>query len=139
VALHKSLLLDSGQVFSHWNLGRIALASGDPESALVEFDHEPHEEIRLVGTAIAVFAQGRKTDSDIPLTVLEQRYANSNPADIAMVYAYRGEKDKAFAWLERAYKERDPACILVKAEPLFANLRADPRYQSFLHRMNLPA
>ena len=40
---------------------------------------------------------------------------------------------------ERAFKERDPACILVKAEPLFANLRDDPRYQTFLRRMNLPA
>jgi len=139
VALHKALLIDSGEVFSHWNLGRIALASGDAPSALVEFDHEPHEEIRLVGTALAVFAQGRKADSDIPLTVLEQRYASSNPANIAMVYAYRGEKDKAFAWLERAFKERDPACILVKAEPLFASLRSDPRYAAFLQRMNLQA
>jgi len=137
VALHKALLIDSGEAFSHWNLGRIALAGGDAASALMEFDHEPHEEIRLVGTAIAVFAEGRKTDSDIPLTVLEQRYASSNPAHIAMVYAYRGEKDKAFAWLDRAFKARDPACILVKAEPMFANLHSDPRYAAFLHRMNL--
>ena len=139
VALHKALLIDSGQVFAHWNLGRIVLASGDPASALVEFDHEPHEEMRLVGTSIAVFAEGRKADSDIPLTVLEQRYASTNPADIAMVYAYRGDKDKAFAWLDRALKERDPACILVKAEPFFAKLRDDPRYAAFLRKMNLPA
>ena len=139
VVLHKALLTDSGQVFAHWNLGRIVLASGDPASALVEFNHEPHEEIRLVGTSIAVFAEGRKADSDIPLTVLEQRYASTNPADIAMVYAYRGDKDKAFAWLDRAVKERDPACILVKAEPFFAKLRDDPRYTDFLRKMNLPA
>jgi TolB-like protein/DNA-binding winged helix-turn-helix (wHTH) protein/tetratricopeptide (TPR) repeat protein len=139
VALHKALLIDSGQVFSHWYLGRIALASGDPAAALAEIDHEPHEEIRLVGTAISVFAQGRRADSDIPLTVLEQKFAKVNPTDIAMVYAYRGERDKAFAWLDRAYKERDPACVLVKAEPLFDNLRADPRYESFLRRMKLPA
>jgi tetratricopeptide (TPR) repeat protein len=138
VVLHKALLIDSDQVFSHWNLGRISLASGDAASALVEFDHEPHEEMRLVGTALATFAEGRKTDADIPLAVLQQRYASSNPADIAMVYSYRGEIDKAFSWLERAYKERDPACILVKAEPLFANLRADARYAAFLRKMNLP-
>jgi TolB-like protein/DNA-binding winged helix-turn-helix (wHTH) protein len=139
VALHKALLIDSGQVFSHWFLGRIALASGDPAAALAEIDHEPHEEIRLVGTAISVFAQGRKADSDIPLRVLEQKFAAMNPTDIAMVYAYRGEKDKAFAWLDRGYKERDPACILVKAEPLFENLRTDPRYEEFLRKMKLPA
>jgi TolB-like protein/DNA-binding winged helix-turn-helix (wHTH) protein/tetratricopeptide (TPR) repeat protein len=139
VALHKALLIDSGQVFSHWYLGRIALASGDPGAALAEIDHEPHEEVRLVGTAIAVYAQGRKADSDIPLRVLEQKFASANPTDIAMVYAYRGEADKAFAWLDRAYKERDPACVLVKAEPLFENIRNDPRYDAFLHRMKLPA
>jgi TolB-like protein/DNA-binding winged helix-turn-helix (wHTH) protein/tetratricopeptide (TPR) repeat protein len=139
VALHKALLIDSSQLFSHWYLGRIALASGDPEAALAEIDHEPFEEIRLVGTSIAVFAQGRKVDSDIPLRVLEQKFAKLNPADIAMVYAYRGDKDKAFAWLDRAFVERDPACVLVKAEPLFDKLRDDPRYESFLHRMRLPA
>jgi TolB-like protein/DNA-binding winged helix-turn-helix (wHTH) protein/lipoprotein NlpI len=138
VALHKALLLDPGRVFAHAYLGRIALASGDAASALVEFDHEPDERSRLAGTGIGVFAQGRKADSDIPLRVLEQRYAESNPADIAMVYAYRGEKDKAFAWLERAYLERDPACVLVKAEPLFEHLRTDPRYEQFVRRMKFP-
>jgi TolB-like protein/DNA-binding winged helix-turn-helix (wHTH) protein/tetratricopeptide (TPR) repeat protein len=137
VALHKALLLDPGRVFSHGFLGKIALAGGDPASALVEFDHEPDERTRLAGTAIGAFAQGRKADSEIPLRVLEQRYAESNPADIAMVYAYRGEKDKAFAWLDRAYDGRDPACVLIQAEPLFGALRSDPRYAQFVRRMKL--
>jgi TolB-like protein/DNA-binding winged helix-turn-helix (wHTH) protein len=139
VLLQKALILDAGESYSHWNLARIGLASGDAEAALVELGHEPDEEIRLVGTAIAVFALGRKADSDIPLTVLQQKYAKTNPADIAMVYAYRGERDQAFAWLDRAYKEHDPACGLVRAEPLFQNIRSDPRYASFLQRMNLSA
>jgi TolB-like protein/DNA-binding winged helix-turn-helix (wHTH) protein/Tfp pilus assembly protein PilF len=138
VLLQKALILDAGETYSHWNLARIGLASGDPEAALVELSHEPDEEIRLVGTAIAVFAQGRKADSDIPLTVLQQKYSKTNPADIAMVFAFRGETDQAFAWLERAYAEHDPNCGLVKAEPLFQKIRSDPRYEAFLHRMNLP-
>jgi TolB-like protein/DNA-binding winged helix-turn-helix (wHTH) protein/lipoprotein NlpI len=139
VLLQKALLLDAGETYAHWNLARIGLASGDPEAALVELGHEPDEEIRLTGTAIALFALGRKADSDIPLTVLEQRYSKSNPADIAMVHAFRGERDLAFTWLDRAYQDHDPGCGLLKSEPLFENIRADARYANFLQRLHLPA
>jgi tetratricopeptide (TPR) repeat protein len=139
VVLQKALILDSGEAYSHWNLGRIALASGDTQSALRELDHEPHEEIRLVGRAIALFALGRKTDADTTLAELERKYAKVNPADIAMVHAYRGDNDQAFAWLDRSYKDRDPDCVYVKTEALFQNIRSDPRYEVFLRKMKFPA
>ncbi|HYT24277.1 MAG TPA: hypothetical protein VEW05_29060, partial [Candidatus Polarisedimenticolia bacterium] len=57
---------------------------------------------------------------------------------LAEVYAYLGEKDHAFAWLEKAYKERDGAFPGLKVEPLWDNIRPDPRFQDLVRRVGLP-
>ena len=55
----------------------------------------------------------------------------------AQLYARVGDKDKAFAWLERAYLERDALLILIKVDPVWDDLRVDPRFENLLHRMGL--
>jgi serine/threonine-protein kinase len=57
---------------------------------------------------------------------------------IAEVRAFRGEKDEAFAWLERAYALRDPGLTEMKGDPLLRGLEADPRYAALLKKMRLP-
>ena len=58
---------------------------------------------------------------------------------IAEVYAFRGEADKAFEWLGRAYDERDPGLPPhLKGDPLLKNIRHDPRYNALLEKMRLP-
>jgi hypothetical protein len=61
-----------------------------------------------------------------------------DPALIAGNYAAIGEKDKAFAWLEKACAEKSAWLLYVKADPTFVSLRSDPRYADLLHRMGLP-
>ncbi len=56
---------------------------------------------------------------------------------IAEVYAWRGEKQKAFEWLERAYRQRDAGVVSMKADPLFKSLRGDPRFDAMLRKINL--
>ena len=53
------------------------------------------------------------------------------------MYALLGEKDQAFEWLERAYREYDSWMFQIH-DPLWDSLRSDPRYQDLLRRMNLP-
>ena len=55
-----------------------------------------------------------------------------------MVYAYRGEADKALAWLDRAYSQKDVELYWIKGTPGLKNLNSDPRYKAFLRRMKLP-
>ena len=57
---------------------------------------------------------------------------------IAQVYAWRGEKDKALQWLERAYRQQDGGLADSKAEPTFASLRSDPRFAALLRKLNFP-
>lgn len=59
------------------------------------------------------------------------------PTLMAGVYALAGEKDAAFAWLDKAIDARDGWIALIKIQPAYDNLRADPRFTKVLERMNL--
>jgi TolB-like protein/class 3 adenylate cyclase len=61
-----------------------------------------------------------------------------SPNAVAVGYAMIGETDEAFAWLERAYRERDPAMFAFKSHPLFDPLRSDPRYDDLVRRIGFP-
>ena len=54
------------------------------------------------------------------------------------MYAWRGEKDGAIEWLERARVQRDGGLILLKVDPLLRNLHGDPRYVALLKKIGLP-
>ena len=49
-----------------------------------------------------------------------------------------GEIDRAIEWLERGYIERDHDMVHLGVAPHSPELRADPRFQDLLRRMNLP-
>ena len=57
---------------------------------------------------------------------------------IAFFYAGRGDADRAFVWLDRAYRQRDGGLEVLKTEPRFKNLRKDPRFAQLLRKLNLP-
>ncbi len=52
--------------------------------------------------------------------------------------AQLGEKEEALAWLEKAYRERDPWLMDINVRAEFDSLRDDPRFQDLLRRMNFP-
>ena len=61
-----------------------------------------------------------------------------DPAWIAESHALLGEKDLAFAWLEKAFVERSAQIMYLKVSPGFDSLRSDSRYADLLRRMGLP-
>ena len=62
----------------------------------------------------------------------------TSPCDIASFYAVLGDRERAFEWLERAYREHDPGIITLKAELMFDSLRSDPRFADLLRRVGFP-
>jgi TolB-like protein len=124
----------AGQYF----LGEALMLQGHLEAALAEFQKETVDDGRLEGSAMALFAAGRKAESDSQLAEAIRRNGTSWPSETARTYAFRGEKDRAFEWLDRAYELRDPDIYTFKGDPLFKNLEDDPRYKAFLRKMNLP-
>jgi tetratricopeptide (TPR) repeat protein len=59
------------------------------------------------------------------------------PYLFAQIYARLGERDQAFAWLEKAYEERSMRMLLFHADPVLDDLRSDPRYSELLRKINL--
>ncbi len=61
-----------------------------------------------------------------------------SPYQIAEVYGWRGEKEQAFEWAERAFEERDMSLTWLKIDTDFRSLRGDARYRALVRKMNLP-
>jgi TolB-like protein/Tfp pilus assembly protein PilF len=136
-ALQKVLDLNPLAAYVHLTLSEILIAEGKPQQALAAIEKEPSEWEKLTGQVLAYHALGREQDSNAALAILIAKYSTGGAYQIAEAYAYRGESDKSFAWLERAYEQRDAGLPEIKTDPLFKNLRHDPRYTEFLKKMRL--
>jgi adenylate cyclase len=137
-AFRRVLQISPTFVSAHFELGRVLLARGQLRDALGEMEQEsPEPESgRTAGLAIVYYALGRRTDSDAALRRLEAESGEDWPFGMAETYAFRGEADKAFQWLDRAYSHKDEL-ELMKGDPMFEKISEDPRYKAFLRKMNL--
>jgi tetratricopeptide (TPR) repeat protein len=138
-AFRRILQISPTFVSAHFELGRVLLARAHLSDALREMEQEsPEPESgRTAGLAMVYYALGRRTDSDAALRRLEAESGEDWPFGMAETYAFRGEADKAFQWLDRAYAHKDEL-ELIKGDPMFEKIDRDPRYKAFLRKMNLP-
>ncbi len=71
-----------------------------------------------------------------------QEFASENETfdtvQMALIYAQLGERDKAFEFLERAYKGHSTVLVWLKVLPEFDSLRGDPRFDDLMRRVGLP-
>ncbi len=122
-------------------LAAIDLLQGHAAKALVAIEKVPGEVDRLMLVSIAQHEMGHARESRQALDALaaKEEGPQGNVAyRIALVHAWRGERDSAFEWLERAYARHDLELRWLKIDPFLRNLRADPRYTALLRKMNLP-
>jgi serine/threonine protein kinase/TolB-like protein/Flp pilus assembly protein TadD len=138
----KALVLDPNFWGTHNNLGLTYVVTGAYGQAVVEFqraiDLSENSEAKA-NLAYAYAVSGRPREAKKILHELEtrSRQAYSSPFDIAAAYAGLGDRDRAFAWLERAYNERARPMPSLKINPLFDSLRADPRFAALTRRMRI--
>jgi TolB-like protein len=124
--------------FALIDLGTLQLIEGKAPDALATFGRSGLEVFRLYGIAMAEHTLGDPKASQRAMDELIAKGAREAAYQIAEVYAWRGEKDKAFEWLDRAYVQRDGGLSSIKLDPLIRPLSGDPRYKTFLRKMNLP-
>jgi TolB-like protein/Flp pilus assembly protein TadD len=136
-AIRRTIEINPTFTHGHYFLGIVLLARGEPQLAEAEMMKDTQEAARLGGSAMAYFAQGQRADSDAALAEMVEHEAN-HPYFIAQTYAYRGETEEALKWLDRAYVQKDPSLALLKSQERFMKLDGDPRYKTFLKKMNLP-
>jgi Tfp pilus assembly protein PilF len=71
--------------------------------------------------------------------VLKMKLAGGSDAfDLAIAYAQLNEKEKACEYLEKSFQSRDSQVALINVDPVFDNIRTDPRFQELVRRLNLP-
>ena len=134
-AFRTALTLSPGYIGAQYRIGVALLLKGEPEAALDAMQQEPFKAWRLIGLAMAHHALGQQTDSDAALAELIEHYEQDAAYNIAYVIAFRGETDRAFEWLDKAVVYNDPGLAEIVNEPLFENIRSDPRWLAFLERI----
>ncbi|MFQ5674303.1 MAG: protein kinase [bacterium] len=137
-ACWKVLELNPQYPGGHLRIGRVYLEKGNPDSALLEIKREPEPVWQMFGFALVYHALGKKREADASLAAFTKAYEKDAAFQIAEIYAYRGETDRTFEWLERAYDQRDGGLSEIKGDPLLRSIETDPRYATFMKKMKLP-
>lgn len=136
-AAMRALEISPEHAFAWFNLGVTSLLESNPKAALAEFQ-KASKARREAGVAMAEHDLGHVKESQRALDALVAGYASTNAYQVAEVYAWRGERDAAFTWLERAHAQHDGVLVQLKFDPLLANLRSDARYAAMVKKMGLP-
>jgi serine/threonine-protein kinase len=133
----RALALQPTSAQIHYLIARNHLARGQPEEALREARLEPAAIYRRTAVALAQAAHGDRPAADEALRELIEHHAHDNPFRIGLVYSFRGEADKAFEWLERAYMAHDPRVINTASDEFLRPLHGDPRFAAFCRKVGL--
>ena len=87
---------------------------------------------------IYTLAKAGKTEQARQYLEKAKKRENYSPAEFAVAYIALGDKEQAFATLEKAYQERDPQLQYLKIDPHYDEIRSDPRFQDLLRRVGFP-
>ncbi len=136
--------LNPNEWLEHFYLGVGYEGTGKPSASIAEYQKAVElsggDQDATAALAHAYASVGRTAETRKILQDLEQRStkANVSPYFFATLYASLGDKDTAFKFLEKAYREKSlDISWCLKADLRIDNLRSDPRYISLLHRVGL--
>jgi serine/threonine protein kinase/tetratricopeptide (TPR) repeat protein len=142
----KTLEIDPTFASAHYDLANIYLFTGKYDLWLEEWEkgarlRNDSEDLALIKAVSQEYSKSGYRGAMKRLVALQEEQAKRiyiDPASIAGSYAFLGERDLAFRWLEKAYGEKSGFLLYIKILPSFDSLRSDPRYADLLKRMGLP-
>ncbi len=137
-AATRALEISPGSFHGQYVLARTYLMEGRPRDALPIFQRIESSGLGGSGVAMAEHSLGHARESQAALDRLIAAHSADAAYQIAHVYAWRGETEEAFRWLDRAYVQRDGGLTTLKTDPILEPLRKDARYRALLKKMNLP-
>jgi TolB-like protein/Tfp pilus assembly protein PilF len=132
-----ALSLSPGTGGAQYRLGEALLRKGEPEAALAAFQLEQDDEWRVKGKALASYELERYSDFDDAFAELREGWGERWPIEVAHVYAWTGDKDQAFVWLEKELGVNGLGGVMV--DIFFTELHDDPRWQPFLEKAGVSA
>jgi serine/threonine protein kinase/Tfp pilus assembly protein PilF len=136
-ALERALAISPADDSFHFALGQLHMLDRRLADAQAEFQKQSNEPSRQMAGIMIEHASGREKSSQQALRDLIAKHAADMAYQIGDVYAWSGDKDKAFEWLARAYEQRDSGLNGIAYDPLLASLQNDPRYRALLVKLGL--
>ena len=140
LASQKTLELDPNFAIAHMIIGLSYVQKKRYEEGISELQKASAnpDSRALLGYAYAV--AGKRTEGRKIVIELEQSATEKyvSPFPLAVAYTGLGDKDRAFAALEKAYEERSWGMGTLRVNPVFDPIRSDPRFAALLRRVNLP-
>ena len=134
--IDKAIQLSPGSGSHYGNRALLRLLQNRPQEAIADAEKADHESLRLAILAMANNDLGFQEASDEAFGALLAEHADDDAYNIAMAFAWRGESDKAFDWLDRAISHGQ-SVYGIKTDPFFQGLTGDPRWDSILERLGL--
>jgi len=133
----KAIELQPGGAGTWEMLALVEAKRGDGEAALKAAAQETDPDWRAYAMALAQQARGDKAAADAALNALIAGHSDDMSFQIATVYAFRGDADKTFEWLDQAYEKQDPGVMAIIDNPFTQDLRSDPRFAAFCKKVGL--
>ena len=126
-------LLDLGQgrVGGYPSLAIVKLLKGDGKEAMSLYEQAGNPVTRDRGILLSLYLLGREDEYNAKLVQFQSRWGSEQPLHLATVYAWTGEIDEAFVWMNR-YIAQGNLSAGVYMDPLFENLHNESRWQTFL-------
>ena len=139
-AYRKTLELAPNLLIPRAFLGLALMDDRKFDQAMAEFRKLPPDYLfRSLGESILFARQGNRAASDAAFKRAQQVNGDSAHYQYADIHAQRGEKEEAFASLDRAWEFRDPGLAFMKQDRWLDPIRSDPRFAALLAKMNFPA
>ena len=138
-AYAEAISVDPGFKSIYGGRGLAFLALGDLESARASCEINRDYWINQWCLAILYDKLGRRADADAEVAKLKAAEGDAAAYQYATIYAQRGDRTQALQWLDITMRLRDPGLLELKTDPLMDPLRAEPRFQADLRKLNFPA
>ena len=140
VALRRGLEIDPTHYVSHLRVGLVCLQQNLLSEAIAAMrqavTHSGGSTEALAGLAQAHAAAGEtRAMEGIVQELAEGAHRYVSPYNVARVYGSIDDRQRAFEWLEKAYREHNPDLIELTREPSFANLRSDTKFRELARRV----
>lgn len=121
----------------YYKLATVLLMQGNPDAALAEYEKEFDSEYRMKGRVISFHALGRLQDFENEFEKFRAEYQDKWPSEIAHVYAWTGNHDAAFEWLDTALRINEGGITNSRRMPWLKPLHDDPRWQVYLEKLGI--
>ena len=129
-----ALALTPDRIGAHYEIGVGLLLLGKPELALESFRKERDDEWNVKGRALAHHALGNEERYSELLQELIEGWGGRWPSEVAQVYAWTGDVDAAFEWLDKAIEISEAGLRVQHTSPLYSRIKGDERWTEFRRR-----